>query len=161
LQTIFFKFEVKQMTKHFSFRLAAMALMSLFIGLGSVFAQSTVTGGINGTVTDPQGSVVPNATVTVTNTGTNSVVTVNANADGGYRVNNLQPGNYRVETSVSGFAPTKAENVVVEVGKTTNVDVTLTVGTATAEVQVTGEAPVVNTNDNSNSTTINHTSINE
>ncbi|HEX2641101.1 MAG TPA: carboxypeptidase-like regulatory domain-containing protein, partial [Pyrinomonadaceae bacterium] len=77
------------MTKHFSFRLAAMALMSLFIGLGSVFAQSTVTGGINGTVTDPQGSVVPNASITVTNVGTNNSVTVTSNSDGGYRVANL------------------------------------------------------------------------
>ncbi|HSU24821.1 MAG TPA: carboxypeptidase-like regulatory domain-containing protein, partial [Pyrinomonadaceae bacterium] len=135
------------MTKHFSFRLAAMALMSLFIGLGSVFAQSTVTGGINGTVTDPQGSVVPNASITVTNVGTNNSVTVTSNSDGGYRVANLQPGTYRVAATVSGFAPAKAENIIVEVGQTTAVDIPLTLGTAEAQVEVTGEAPVINTND--------------
>ena len=149
------------MTKNISFRLAATLVLGLFIGLGTAFPQSTVTGAISGNVTDPQGGLVPNATVTVTNVGTNNAVTVTSNADGGYRVSNLQPGTYRVETTVSGFAPAKAENIIVEVGQTTNVDLPLSLGAATAEVQVTGEAPVINTNDNANAQNINQTSINE
>ena len=149
------------MTKHFSLKFFSVIALSLLIGLGQAFAQSTVTGGINGSVTDPQGSAIPNATITVTNIGTNASVTVTANADGGFRVSNLQPGTYRLETTVAGFAPAKAENVIVEVGQSTNVDIPLTLGTATAEVEVTGEAPVINTNDNSNTTNINQTSINE
>src|SRR5688572_11400085 len=119
-----------------------MPILMLIVVAASAFAQSTVTGGITGTVTDPQGGVVPNATVTVTSIATNAVTTVTTSNDGGYRVSNLQPGNYLVETTVSGFAPAKADNVVVEVGKTTDVDIPLTLGTATAEVLVTGEAPV-------------------
>ena len=138
-----------------------MIVLSLVLGLGHAFAQSTVTGGINGKVSDPQGAVVPNATITVTNVGTNGVVTVTTNDDGGYRVSNLQPGTYRVETTVSGFAPAKAENIVVEVGQVTPVDIPLTIGSATAEVEVTAEAPVINTSDNANTTSINQTSINE
>jgi hypothetical protein len=149
------------MTKNLSIRFAALLVLGLFIGLGSAFAQSTVTGAISGNVTDPQGSVVPNATITVTNIGTNNATTVTSNADGGYRVSNLQPGTYRLEASVSGFAPAKAENIVVEVGQTTNVDLPLSLGTAVAEVEVTGEAPVINTNDATNATNINQTSINE
>ncbi|MEP7212635.1 MAG: carboxypeptidase regulatory-like domain-containing protein [Acidobacteriota bacterium] len=149
------------MTKNFSIKFFSVIALSLLIGLGQAFAQSTVTGGINGSVTDPQGGVVPNASVTVTNVGTNNATTVTANSDGGFRVSNLQPGTYRVETTVAGFAPAKAENVVVEVGRSTNVDIPLTLGTATAEVEVTAEAPVINTNDNSNTTNINQTSINE
>src|SRR6476661_6340115 len=149
------------MTKNFSIKFFSVIALSLLIGIGQVFAQSTTTGGINGTVTDPQGGVVPNASVTVTNIGTNAAVTVTANSDGGYRVTNLQPGTYRVETTVAGFAPAKADNVIVEVGSSTNIDMPLTLGTATAEVEVTGEAPVINTNDNSNTTNINQTSINE
>ncbi len=149
------------MTKNFSFKLIALVAIGLALSIGHVFAQSTVTGAISGRVTDPQGAIVPNATVTVTNTGTNGVVTVNANDDGGYRASNLQPGTYRVETTVSGFAPAKADNIVVEVGQTTTVNIPLTIGTAIAEVEVTGEAPVINTNDNSNTTSINQTSINE
>ncbi|MGB7209287.1 MAG: TonB-dependent receptor [Pyrinomonadaceae bacterium] len=149
------------MTKNFSFKLIALVAIGLALSIGHVFAQSTVTGAISGRVTDPQGAIVPNATVTVTNTGTNGVVTVNANDDGGYRASNLQPGTYRVETTVGGFAPAKADNIVVEVGQTTTVNIPLTIGTAIAEVEVTGEAPVINTNDNSNTTSINQTSINE
>lgn len=126
-----------------------------------MFAQSTVTGGISGRVTDPQGAVVPNATVTVTNLGTNQVLTVTANDDGAYRATNLQPGKYRVETTVSGFAPAKADEITVEVGQATVVDIRLTLGTATAEVEVTGEAPVINLSDNGNASNINQTSINE
>ncbi len=149
------------MTKNFSIKFIALIAIGLALGFGQVFAQSTVTGGISGRVTDPQGAIVPNASVTITNNGTNSVVTVNANDDGGYRASNLQPGTYRVETTVSGFAPAKADNIIVEVGQTTTVDIPLTIGTATAEVEVTGEAPVINTSDNSNTTSINQTSINE
>src|SRR5688572_26883583 len=124
-----------------------MPILLLVVAATQLFAQSTVTGGINGTITDPQGGVVPNATVTVTSIGTNAVVTATTNSDGGYRVSNLTPGVFRVETTMSGFAPFKAESVVVEVGKTTNVDIPLSVGAATAEVNVSAEAPVINTND--------------
>ncbi len=136
-------------------------LLLLLVGAGTIFAQSTVTGGIIGTVTDPQGGVVPGASITATNINTNAVSTVTTNANGGYRVTNLQPGTYSVESAASGFAVAKAERVVVEVGQTTTVDILLSIGTATAEVEVTAEAPVINTNDNSSSTNINQTSINE
>ncbi len=136
-------------------------VLAIVLAAGQLFAQSTVTGGIAGKITDPQGAVVPNAAVTVTNIGTNSAVTVNTNDDGGYRVTNLQPGTYRIETTVSGFAPAKAENIVVEVGQATNVDIPLSVGGATAEVTVTAEAPVINTSDNANTLNINQISINE
>ena len=149
------------MTKNLSIKIFSLLALSLILSVGQVLAQSTTTGGIHGSVTDPQGGVVPNATVTITNLGTNSVLSAATNQDGGYRITNLQPGNYRVETSVGGFAPAKAENVIVEVGQSTPVDIPLTLGTATAEVEVTAEAPVINTNDNSNATNINQTSINE
>jgi hypothetical protein len=139
----------------------AMLTLSIMLAFAQTFAQSTVSGGINGTITDPQGGVVPNATVTVTNIGTNNTVTVNANADGGYRVSNLPPGSYRIETTVSGFAPAKADNIVVEVGQVTTVDLPLTLGTATAEVQVTAEAPVINTTSQDFTTNVNQTSISE
>jgi hypothetical protein len=135
--------------------------LGLIFGAAQLFAQSTVSGAISGTVKDPQGGVVPNASITVTNIATNATTTVNATDDGNYRVSNLNPGTYRVETTVSGFAPTKAENVVVEVGRTTTYDIGLTLGTATAEVNVSAEAPVINTTDPANATNINQTSISE
>ena len=148
------------MTKHFSIKFLTLLVFGL-IGFGQAFAQSTVTGAISGRVTDPQGLVVPNAAITVTNIGTNNVTNVTASGEGAYRAANLQPGTYRVETTVSGFAPAKAENVIVEVGQTTTLDIKLTIGDAVAEVEVTAEAPIVNTNDNANAININQTSINE
>ncbi len=145
----------------FSFKAFSLIVFSLLLGLGQVFAQSTVAGGINGKVTDPQGAVVPNASITITNTGTNSAVTVTATNDGGYRVTNLQPGTYRVETTVSGFATAVANNIIVEVGQSTPLDIKLSIGDTTAEVEVTAEAPVINTSDNANATNINQTTINE
>src|SRR5688572_26950496 len=149
------------MTNNYSIRFFAAIALALIIGAAPSFAQSTTTGGITGSIKDPQGGVVPNATITITNTGTNAAVTATTDSNGGYRVTNLQPGTYRVETTVSGFAPAKAENIIVEVGQATTVDIPLTLGTATAEVEVTGEAPVINTTDNANAVNINQTSINE
>jgi hypothetical protein len=151
----------KYMTKNFLNKVLSAAVLCLFLGAGQAYAQSTVAGGINGRVTDPQGAVVANATVKITNIGTNSTQTVNASGDGTFRATNLPPGTYTVEVTSGGFAASRAENVVVEVGKSTPVDVGLTIGGATAEVQVTAEAPVINTNDATNSTNINQTSINE
>jgi hypothetical protein len=148
------------MTKNLSTKLFAFLALSFVLSIGQAFAQTT-TGGINGTVTDPQGGAVPNAAITVTNLGTNNAVTVNADENGAYRVTNLQPGIYKVETTVTGFAPAIADNITVEVGRSTPVDIPLTLGTATAEVNVTAEAPVVNNTDNTNASNFDQTQINE
>ncbi|MFL6466775.1 MAG: carboxypeptidase regulatory-like domain-containing protein [Pyrinomonadaceae bacterium] len=147
------------MTKRISKGLFAIIAIAI-IGVATAFAQSTVTGGISGKVSDPQGAIVTGAAVTITNIGTNASSTVTTANDGVFKVTNLQPGKYSVETTASGFGKATAE-VVVEVGAITNVDVPLTVGGATGEVTITADAPVVNTNDPTNATNINQTSINE
>ncbi|HEY6188174.1 MAG TPA: carboxypeptidase regulatory-like domain-containing protein [Pyrinomonadaceae bacterium] len=124
------------------------------------FAQSTVTGGIGGKITDPQGASVPNATVTAINTGTNQEATVTAEGDGGFRIANLQPGTYSVKVSASGFADFTQE-LVVEVGRVTTLNVPLGIAGATATVEVSADAPVINTTAPDVSTNINQTSINE
>ncbi|MDQ3748628.1 MAG: TonB-dependent receptor [Acidobacteriota bacterium] len=138
-----------------------MAVFCLVLSIGQVFAQSTVTGGIRGTVTDPQRAIVPNATVTTTNVGTNSTETVTTDANGTFIINNLQPGTYNVAVNQSGFGDFTAQRVVVEVGQVTTVDATLTVAGTSATVEVTAEAPVINTNSNDFATNVNQTSINE
>lgn len=147
------------MTRRIKF--LAMAIFCLALGAGQIFAQSTVTGGIQGRVVDPQGAVVPNATVKVKNSGTNAEVTTTTDGDGGYRVTNLQPGTYTIEASATGFATVKVERIVVEVGQSTSVEMPLKIQGGETIIDVTAEAPVVNTNDNANSTNINQTSINE
>ncbi|MGI8468354.1 MAG: TonB-dependent receptor domain-containing protein [Pyrinomonadaceae bacterium] len=144
-----------------SVKLFVFAALCITFGIGQAFAQSTVTGGIGGKVTDPQGAVIPNATITATNNGTNQETTATADSDGGFRLANLQPGTYTVKTSSSGFADFTQEKVIVEVGKVTTLNIPLGLAGQTATVQVTAETPVINTTDNSNTTNINQTSINE
>lgn len=127
----------------------------------SIFAQNQTTGAIGGKVVDPQGAVIPNATVTITNLGTNKVTTATSTGDGAYRVTNLEPGTYSVEATSGSFAPAKAASVIVEVGRETSLDLAMSVSGTTAQVEVTAEAPVINSNDNANATNIDQTQINE
>ncbi len=136
-------------------------MFCLTLGIAPIFAQSTVTGGISGKVTDQQAAIVPNATVTVTNTGTNKAETVNTSEDGVFRVSNLLPGTYTVDIASGSFSPYKATGVVVEVGTITPIDAVLTIGQSQTTVEITADAPVINTNDNANATNINQVTINE
>lgn len=152
------------MTKQLFFNSAkffALAVFCFALCAGQIFAQSTVTGGIRGKVVDAQGAIVPNVAITITNTGTNQSQSTTADEDGGYRFTNLQPGTYSLKVTGTGFADFTQERVVVEVGQATPIDVTLGVAGQTATVEVTAEAPVINTNDNANAININQTSINE
>ena len=124
-------------------------------------AQSTTTGAIGGVVTNPNKEVVSGAAVTVKNVGTNREDTATTDDTGRFKVANLQPGNYTVTVNSSGFSPSTNENVVVEIGRETTLEVALSVGPVTGTVDVTSEAPVINTTQQDFSTNINQTSINE
>ena len=146
------------MHKFFRFSLATLLVFALS---ALAFAQSTTTGAIGLTITDPQGAVVPNATVTIRNVETNKEDTATADSEGRARATNLQPGTYTVVVNSSGFGAYTQEKVVVEVGSVTSIDVSLTVGAQTADVTVSSEAPVINTSQQDFSSNINQTSINE
>ncbi|HEY0462249.1 MAG TPA: TonB-dependent receptor [Pyrinomonadaceae bacterium] len=141
--------------------LLATVVTAIALNAG-IFAQNQTTGAIGGKVADPQGAVIPNATVTVTNLGTNKVVTVTTSEGGEYRVTNLEPGTYSVQAASGNFAPVTAERVIVEVGRETSLDLAMSVTGTSAQVEVNaGEAPVVNTNDMANATNIDQTQISE
>ncbi len=124
-------------------------------------AQSSVNGAIGGTVRDQQEAVIPNATVTVRNEGTNQEQTATTDDEGRFRVVQLQPGSYTVTVSSGSFAPFTQANVVVEVGQITSLNIPLSITGGTAQVEVAAEAPVINTVQQDFSTNINQTSINE
>src|SRR5215217_2148989 len=106
-------------------------------GLSAVaFAQSTTTGAIGGVVTNPNKEVVAGAAVTVKNMGTNKEDTATTDDTGRFKVANLQPGSYSVTVNSSGFSPSTMENVVVEVGRETTLEVALSVGPVTGTVAV-------------------------
>lgn len=120
-------------------RTALVAVFCLVAGISGALAQSQAsTGQINGVVTDPNGAVVPNATVTATNKGNNQTQTQTTSDEGIYRFVLLQPGQYTVKVGSTGFAE-QTLDVEVQVGRTTDANITLGAASATAEVQVTAE----------------------
>ncbi len=127
----------------------------------TAFAQSTTTGSIGGVVTNPAKEVVPGAAITAKNLGTNKEDSATTDDTGRFKVAGLQPGVYSVTINSSGFSPTTQENVVVEIGRETTLEVALSVGPVTGTVDVSAEAPVINTTQQDFSSNINQTSINE
>src|SRR5579872_3989239 len=124
--------------RHRGFKTLFVLTALIVFRLGA-FAQSTTEGAIGGTVYDPVGAVVPNATVVVHNNGTNVDTHVTTDTSGYYRANQLAPAIYTVTISSQGFAAFKAEQVVVSVGSLTNVSPRLGVAGAAETVSVTGE----------------------
>lgn len=147
------------MSKFFRLALVAVALCMMSL---MAMAQSTVDGAIGGTVKDPNGAVVPNATVTVHNDETNKESSAETDSEGRFRAVQLQPGSYTVTINASGFTAFTQSKVIVEVGRVTSLDVPLSVGgVGGQQVEVTAEAPVINTTQQDFSTNVNQTSINE
>ncbi|HJT66745.1 MAG TPA: TonB-dependent receptor [Pyrinomonadaceae bacterium] len=142
---------------------AKFLLVSLLVFAFSAvaLAQSTTTGAIGGVVSNPNKEVVPGAAVTVKNVGTNKEDTATTDDTGRFKVANLQPGVYSVTVNSSGFSPSTSENIVVEIGRETTLEIALSVGPVTGTVDVSAEAPVINTTQQDFSTNINQTSINE
>ncbi|MFN2454969.1 MAG: carboxypeptidase regulatory-like domain-containing protein [Pyrinomonadaceae bacterium] len=133
---------------------------ALLLITANVFAQSQATSGnIEGRVLDPNGAVVPNATVTATNPQTGFEKTATTDGEGNYRIVLLPPGTYTVRTAAPGFeSPSLSAEVTV--GGVTPLDVTLGVqGVATNQLTITAEAPVVETGRTSVATTINQRAI--
>jgi hypothetical protein len=122
--------------------LAVMAMLVLACGL---FAQSTTDGAIGGTVQDPTGAVVPNATVAVRNNATNAEQIVNTDETGYFRVAKLQSGSYTVKVEAPGLAGFTAENVVVAVGSLTDLSPRLGIASAGATIIVNAETSAINT----------------
>ncbi|HLN98782.1 MAG TPA: TonB-dependent receptor [Pyrinomonadaceae bacterium] len=141
-----------------------LSFVLLFI-LGAsamAFGQSTVTGAIGGTVTNPNKEVVPNASVTVRNSETNQEDTATSDDQGRFKVPGLQPGSYVVTINGAGFSPFTQEKVLVEVGRETTINAALSIGPLSGgTVEVTSEAPVINTSQQDFSSNLNQTSINE
>src|SRR5574341_602721 len=137
-----------------------VSLLAIAFCAFSAMAQSTTQGAISGTVNDPNGAAVAGATVTVKNIGTNKEVTITTDDAGSFKTVNLDPGNYSVTVNAGGFAAV-TQNAVVEVGRATELTVALSPQGVSGVVNVTAEAPVINTSQQDFSSNINQTSINE
>src|ERR1700735_5580334 len=134
--------------KHFHwlryFLIVAMVWFGVSLSVPMAFSQA-VYGTIFGTVSDPTGAVIPNATVTVTDISKNVSVTAHSNASGDYRVENLIPDAYRVEATAQGFNQGTVERDAVFADTQPKVDVQLSAGAVANVVHVTSAAPLLNT----------------
>jgi hypothetical protein len=128
-------------------KLAARALATVFFALvlGAAALAQTETGQIIGKVTDPQGALVPGATVTVKAVNTGALRNATTNTQGEYTITNLQPGLYDVSVQATGFA-TRTQRVEVTVGARVTLETALTIQAAGETVDIVASGGVeVNT----------------
>jgi len=100
-----------------------------------VFAQSAPTGALTGTVTDPQGAVVPKAKITLRNNGTGQVLTTATDLAGLYRFSLLPPGQHELRVEVPGFAPHILHEVMIQISEVRRIPVKLALQGAREEVK--------------------------
>lgn len=144
-----------------SMRFIALALFVLCFTF-TAFAQTQTTGSIEGQVTDPDGKVVPNATVTVSGANLISAQTAQSDDQGRFRVLNLPPGRYTVTVAAtSGFAETTRSDVEVNLSKTSTADVQVRLAGTTAEVTITDTSGAsVDVNANTTGTNVSNEQFN-
>jgi len=106
---------------------------------GVVFGQAG-TSTVTGIVSDPQGNVVAGASVTLTNTGTNTSRTTTSNDVGKYSFEFVQPGDYRIEVEAKGFKKSVLNDVHALVAQSTSADVRLELGQVSETVTVSASA---------------------
>ena len=115
---------------------------------------------LRGTVTDPSGAVVPNATVTLTDTGTNQVMTTTSDASGIYTFNGLPPDRFSVKAEAPGFQTTNIAQVVLIPEQPNALNIKMQVGGTTQQVIVSGsQAPLLDTDTATVSSTISSNQI--
>jgi outer membrane receptor protein involved in Fe transport len=115
------------------------------VSIGMLHGQTAVTGGIEGNVVDSSGAAISGATVEARNVAASVARQTVTNSDGAYRFPSLIPGTYSVTVEKAGFAKFTREGTRIDAGILYRVDAKLPVGSATAEVEVTGEVPLLQT----------------
>ncbi len=137
-------------------RLAYVALCTLLFAIcaPSLLAQSAGTSALAGTVTDPSGAAIPNVTVTVTNNDTGQSRTTTTGSDGAYKFSLMQPGNYKVSFSASGFKTSEVASEQLNVTETQALDRTLEVGAQAEQVTVEAAAEALQTESSTLGTTV-------
>lgn len=112
----------------------AIALILVVSGATS-FAQYD-NGSLVGTIHDPSGAAVPNATITITNTATGVSSVVKTSGSGDYEVPSLRVGVYTISATAAGYATAEAKNITISVGARERIDLTLNIGSTQTTVEV-------------------------
>ena len=122
---------------------AALVVVSLVASPTTLAQVSVSTGGVSGTVTDPQGATIPNAKVTISNKQTGTNQNLETGSAGSFSTGGLSPANYTIRVEAKGFK-TFQITVPVQVGQIATVNAILELGDSMSVIEVTGSAIHVN-----------------
>jgi len=125
-----------------------------------LFAQSD-RATITGTVKDPSSAVLPGVQVRVTNVGTNDVQVAITDNTGSFRVGNLPIGDYAVSFSKEGFKTLDRRGITLLISQVAEINAALQVGAKNETVEVTGQAPILQTEDAGVSTNLTNEAVSE
>jgi len=103
------------------------------------------TADLSGIVTDSTGAAIAGASVTITNKGTAAARTATTNEGGAYSLSSLNPGNYDMTVEARGFKRSERKDIELQVGQAARLDYTLEIGNVSETVEVSGGAPVLET----------------
>ena len=125
--------------------IAAMVTLAVSMSTDAHGQSQAINGTIRGQITDPTGAPVPNVTVTVENADTGYKRELTTDGEGNYLAANLPLGTYSVAAKTSSFAPYVQRGVHVDAGSDLTVNESLKLGSVATEVQVSSDAPIVET----------------
>jgi len=141
-----------------SLRRSLLALLIAAFAVAGASAQLS-TASMFGTVKDSTGASIPGATVTITQTATNTVRTVQTNGAGEYRADFLPVGPYKIVVNAKGFKSYEQTGITLTVTEDAHLDVPLTTGGTQEVVEVTGEIPLLNTGNSTLGRTVSNVEI--
>lgn len=134
------------------------AICALALCAGTTIAQNRTTAELVGTVTDPSGGVIPEVTVSVTNTQTGVILKGTTNQSGYYDIPFLPPGKYSVQYERTGFQTAEKTNLELQLNQNARIDVALQVGATQSSVTVEA-TPLLNQSDSQRGTNISNTMV--
>ena len=141
-------------------RIVLALLLVVLLPLAAA-AQISGTGSIQGTVADTSGAVIPGATVTLTNVAKQVTRTATSGANGLYSFPNAEIGTYNLTVTAQGFKTYSQQNIILEVGSNIGVNVALTIGSTTEQVEVQATGVALQTEDPSFKQTIDQRTLTE
>lgn len=141
---------MNSLRRHFVLFIALIAAC-ISIAAGQAASQAV---SLSGTITDPSGAVIPNATVSLTTPDGHTVASVKSDSSGAYHINNLKPGLYIVIAGAQGFATSESKAVNFAAGKSLLFNITLHIAVAKQQVMVNTNVPTVSVSPSENASSL-------